>query len=157
MVLLALNPRKTHIVRSSNVFSGCVSGLAHELFSRVRAFWEAACLAGRCVPDSTYSCLNSLRGSVAIIRLAAFSLGAGKVLSPPSRGEGCHALVVEEKRASQHKASNTAVSNLFHVVLTKYSQRVSMFSIFLLMYFLSWRLCCPLADASLFVFSELRR
>ena len=123
MFLLALSPRTTHI-RSSNVFSGCVSGWAYEWFSCVPELWEAACLAGRCVRDSIYSCLNSLRGSVAIIRLAAFSLGAGKVLNLPSRGEGCHALVVEKKRTSQHKASNTAESNLFHVALTKYSQRV---------------------------------
>lgn len=96
----------------------------------MNSFCVFRCLGG-CVPgwtlwaDSSYSCLNSLRGSVTIIRLAAFSLGAGKVLGPPSRGEGCHALVVEKKRTSQHKACNAAGSNLFHVLSTYEVQSAS--------------------------------
>ena len=62
------------------------------------------------MPDSNYPCWNSLRGNVAIIGLASFFLGGGKVLWPSSRGEeGCE-LVGETKRAAQRRASNTTVS-----------------------------------------------
>lgn len=62
------------------------------------------------MPDSNYPCWNSLRGNVAIIGLASFFLGAGKVLWPHSRGEGGCALVGGTKRTAQRRASNTAVS-----------------------------------------------